>query len=31
VPVTIEGMEVGRLTVADIVPLFEPADGGNGA
>ena len=31
VPVTIEGMEVGRLAVADIVPLFVPAAGGNGA
>ncbi len=31
VPVMIEGMEVGRLAVADILPVIEPAAGGNGA
>jgi Uma2 family endonuclease len=31
VPVTIEGIDVGRLAVADIVPLIAPAAGGNGA
>jgi hypothetical protein len=31
VPVVIEGVEVGRIAVADILPRIEPAAGGNGA
>jgi Uma2 family endonuclease len=30
VPVAIEGVEVGRVAVADIMPSIEPAAGGNG-
>jgi hypothetical protein len=31
VPVVIEGVEVGRVAVADIVPRIEPSASGNGA
>ncbi len=30
VPVVIEGAEVGRIAVSDILPPLEPAAGGNG-
>jgi Uma2 family endonuclease len=31
VPVVIDGIEVGRIAVADILPRIDPASGGNGA
>jgi hypothetical protein len=31
VPLVIEGAEVGRIAVADILPRITPAAGGNGA